>query len=479
MFPSDQSKFDKKIKIWTNNDIDKFTDLAAINDLSNILLNENKIFDEEKEPCRGIVTKQLLDFNKKNQICSLFFQSLKLNNENLLLFANDIENNFFWSILEKNQLEYDYIIKFLYNISLKIKSSLSIFPSGTIVEIFKKRLFNQNKRVDLNKSLFLKINLEIYPENITDLKIHNTFNKTHNFKNKHLDYLESESIHIIREALAESKNPVMLYSIGKDSSVMLHLAIKAFYPNKLPFPLLHIDTKWKFKSMYSFRNYISSFYDLKLIIHSNKEGEKRNINPFLDGSEIHTEIMKTQALKEALDTYKFDVAFGGARRDEEKSRAKERIFSFRNSSHSWDPKNQRPELWNIYNVRKKSDESIRVFPLSNWTEVDVWEYILKENIPIVPLYFSAPRPVVKKNNSIFLVDDDRFLLSKKDKIKILNIRFRTLGCYPLTGAIISEASSVNDILLELSRSNYSERQGRIIDGDLNSSMETKKKDGYF
>jgi len=257
----------------------------------------------------------------------------------------------------------------------------------------------------------------------------------------HLDHLESESIHIMREALAGAENPVMLYSIGKDSAVMLHLAIKAFYPSKLPFPLLHVDTTWKFQAMYDFRSWIEKEYNLDLIIHKNKEGIEKGINPFNHGSSVHTDIMKTQALKQALNTYKFDVAFGGARRDEEKSRAKERIFSFRTETHQWNPKNQRPELWNLFNTFKHQGESIRVFPLSNWTELDIWLYIYREKIPIVPLYFAAKRPVVKRNDQYLMVDDDRFQIFEDEKILTEKVRFRTLGCYPLTAGIKSEADT--------------------------------------
>ena len=298
-------------------------------------------------------------------------------------------------------------------------------------------------------------------------------------KLSHLDKLESESINIMREVSSEAKNPVMLYSIGKDSSVMLHLAKKAFFPDKIPFPLMHIDTKWKFKEMYNFRDAISKKYDVALIVYTNPEGEKLNINPFDHGSEYHTDVMKTKALKKALNKYKFDFAFGGARRDEQKSRAKERIFSFRDTNHSWDPKNQRPELWNIYNCFKNKGESARVFPLSNWTELDIWHYIYKEKIEIVPLYFSDLREVVIRDKKIILVDDDRFKFLKKEKTKKMSVRFRTLGCYPLTAGIKSSAQNIEQIILELLNVSTTERDGRIIDSDENSSMEKKKKDGYF
>lgn len=295
----------------------------------------------------------------------------------------------------------------------------------------------------------------------------------------HLEKLESESIHIIREVASEFENPVMLYSVGKDSAVMLHLALKAFLPGKLPFKLLHVDTTWKFKEMIKFRDVIKKKYDLDLLVHINNEGVKNNIGPITHGSKLHTDIMKTQALKQALNKYKFDAAFGGARRDEEKSRAKERIFSFRDQHHHWDPKNQRPELWNLYNTKIDKGESVRVFPLSNWTELDVWQYIYEEKIEIVPLYLAAIRPVIKRDNLLLMVDDKRLDVKEHETIENKLVRFRTLGCYPLTGAIESSAKSVEEIILELIKSKNSEREGRAIDKDQIGSMEKKKQEGYF
>jgi len=295
----------------------------------------------------------------------------------------------------------------------------------------------------------------------------------------HLRRLEAESIHIMREVAAEFRNPVMLYSIGKDSSVMLHLAMKAFYPAKPPFPLLHVDTTWKFREMISFRDETAKRLGLDLLVHVNEEGVKRGINPFASGSSLHTQVMKTEALKQALDKWGFDAAFGGARRDEEKSRAKERIFSFRTAAHAWDPKNQRPELWRVYNTRINKGESIRVFPLSNWTELDIWQYILMEQIPIVPLYFAKERPVVERDGMLMMVDDDRMKLKSGEKVEQRVVRFRTLGCYPLTGAIESSAATLEDIVTEMFTATTSERQGRLIDHDEKSSMEKKKKEGYF
>ena len=295
----------------------------------------------------------------------------------------------------------------------------------------------------------------------------------------HLDQLEAESIHIMREAVAESENPVMLYSIGKDSSVLLHLALKAFYPARLPFPLLHVDTTWKFREMIAFRVARARELDLDLIVHVNRDGLQRGINPITSGSELHTDVMKTQALRQALDRHRFDLAFGGARRDEEKSRAKERVFSFRNAHHVWDPKRQRPEPWRIYNGRKRRGESIRVFPLSNWTELDVWLYIHQERIPVVPLYFAAPRPVVARDGALIMVDDDRLPLPSGERPQMRTVRFRTLGCYPLTGAIESSARTVPEVIRETFESPYSERRGRVIDRDGAASMERKKQEGYF
>ena len=295
----------------------------------------------------------------------------------------------------------------------------------------------------------------------------------------HLDRLEAESINIIREVVAETKNPAMLYSLGKDSAVMLHLARKAFWPGTPPFPLLHVDTGWKFRAMYDFRDQVAKSTGIELLTHKNPDGIAKGINPIDHGSAIHTDIMKTQGLKQALDIYKFDAAFAGARRDEEKSRAKERIFSFRTRTHQWDPKNQRPELWNLYNARVAGGETMRIFPLSNWTELDIWSYIYREGIPIVPLYFATERPVIERDGTLIMVDDERLTLTKSDKPRMRKVRFRTLGCYPLTGAIESNAATLEDIILELLTTRQSEREGRTIDKDSSASMEQKKMEGYF
>ena len=295
----------------------------------------------------------------------------------------------------------------------------------------------------------------------------------------HLQRLEAEAIHIFREVAATFTNPVMLYSIGKDSSVMLHLAMKAFYPAKPPFPFLHVDTTWKFREMTAFRDAMAAKLGIDLLVHINPDGVRDGIGPFSHGSNVHTHVMKTLGLRQALDKYGFDAAFGGARRDEEKSRAKERIFSFRNNQHAWDPKSQRPEMWKTYNTRVGQGESIRVFPLSNWTELDIWQYIMKEDIPIVPLYFAAKRPVVERDGMLIMVDDERMPLTKQDKVEERLVRFRTLGCYPLTGAIESDANSLQDIVREMLTARTSERQGRLIDKDEAGSMEKKKREGYF
>ncbi len=304
-------------------------------------------------------------------------------------------------------------------------------------------------------------------------------NEVAEFKLTHLKALEAESIHIMREVVTEFENPVMLYSVGKDSAVMMHLARKAFFPGKPPFPLLHVDTTWKFREMIEFRDRMAAETGLELLVHTNQEGKRNNINPFDHGSRKYTDIMKTQALKQALNKYQFDAAFGGARRDEEKTRAKERIFSFRDKNHQWDPKNQRPELWNIYNCRINKGESIRVFPLSNWTELDIWQYIHLNDIDIVPLYFAKPRPVVNLDGVEILVDDDRMPITEDSEITVKTVRFRTLGCYPLTGAVESGATTLPEIIQEMLLTTSSERQGRLIDTDKAGSMEEKKRKGYF
>lgn len=350
-----------------------------------------------------------------------------------------------------------------------------------------RKLFNDGKglaRLKAGGQVTLKT-LDVAHARLADLErahpltIHKTMAVERSGALTHLDRLEAESIHIMREVAAEATNPVMLYSVGKDSAVMLHLALKAFYPARPPFPFLHVDTTWKFREMISFRDRMARELGLDLIVHINEEGVRQGVGPFTHGSQIHTDIMKTQSLKQALDKYGFDAAFGGARRDEEKSRAKERIFSFRSANHRWDPKNQRPELWNIYNARISKGESIRVFPISNWTELDIWQYILREDIDLPSLYFAAERPVVERDGALIMVDDERMPLAKGEKPKMEMVRFRTLGCYPLTGGVRSTASTLPEIIQEMLVTTTSERQGRVIDHDQAASMEKKKQEGYF
>ncbi|MDB2565162.1 sulfate adenylyltransferase subunit CysD, partial [Alphaproteobacteria bacterium] len=388
------------------------------------------------------------------------------------LFANDRRNGRLW-VKIKSYKEIDIIEGLRYFSKIR-KKNIIILPHLDLLDNFK-------KSEELNSKSKLSIHLPQYIFQTSKINIKETiFKKKFTLKkNSYLSDLEAESIHIIREVVSETKNPVMLYSVGKDSSVMLHLAKKAFYPSPPPFPLMHVDTRWKFQEMYLFRDWMVKKSNMKLISHINPDGIKGNVNPFDHGSSAHTDIMKTQGLKQALDQYEFDAAFGGARRDEEKSRAKERIFSFRTSSHQWDPKNQRPELWNLYNAKVNKSESIRVFPLSNWTELDIWQYIYQEQIPIVPLYFAKYRPVIQRDGMLLMVDDDRLNIQPKEKIELKKIRFRTLGCYPLTGAIESDADTLESIVLELLQSKTSERQGRAIDADSSNSMEKKKLEGYF
>jgi sulfate adenylyltransferase subunit 2 len=329
--------------------------------------------------------------------------------------------------------------------------------------------------LQLNLDIVIVINIELF--NINNLREKTMSNSIPTVT--HLKQLEAESIHIFREVAAEFDNPVMLYSVGKDSSVLLHLARKAFAPGKIPFPLLHVDTTWKFREMIEFRNEIAKKHDLNLLVHINQEGVKMNVGPFSHGSSKHTDIMKTQSLKQALNHYKFDAAFGGARRDEEKSRAKERVYSFRDENHRWDPKNQRPELWNVYNAQINKGESIRVFPMSNWTELDIWQYIYMENIEIPSLYLAKPRPVVKRDDVYFMVDDDRMPMQEGETPEMRSVRFRTLGCYPLTGAVESTAATLPEVIQEMLLTKTSERQGRVIDHDSSGSMEKKKMEGYF
>lgn len=438
--------------------------------------------DEHDRPAKKLVIEHLMALSRKKRKLILFAQYLQVDSEQKFLALNDARSGRRWVRLRLD----DEPVTALYHAFSALcefeKKDIILIPSGPLVEPLRRLVKkHRNQRIIEQKIGSVTVSLEIYSHGLSDILEATDKNRCPilNHQRSHLDRLEAESIHIIREVMSEAENPVMLYSIGKDSSVMLHLARKAFYPSPPPFPLLHVDTRWKFQAMYDFRDYMARVSGMDLIIHTNPEGKAKNINPFDHGSGVHTDIMKTQSLKMALDHYKFDVAFGGARRDEEKSRAKERIFSFRNTSHQWDPKNQRPELWNLYNSKKKQDESIRVFPLSNWTELDIWQYIYREQIPIVPLYFAAERPVIKRDGMLVMVDDDRLPLFPDEIIQLKKVRFRTLGCYPLTGAIESDADDLASIVLELLTTRTSERQGRAIDNDTNASMEKKKQEGYF
>ena len=468
-------KITKKTSLRTSERlIEKSKLLPRTIKLEDVVDEKNNLLKKE------VISNQVL-ISKKRRDSIYIIQLHKVQKDLYTIMANDGRSGRKWFWLNKKQISLTFIKKCITALVKDNNKNVCLIPTGTLVSYFRDLDTNNIEQIIVRS----KSNLGIFPASAYQeyFRENKTVSKTDlNFKNSelsHLDYLESESIHIIREVLSESENPVMLYSIGKDSAVMLHLALKAFYPNVPPFPLLHVDTGWKFKMMYEFRNQIAKKTGMKLLIHKNQEGVKMNINPFDSGSKKHTEIMKTFALKQVLDEMEFDVAFGGARRDEEKSRAKERIFSFRDSFHRWDPKNQRPEVWNLYNGRKNKGESIRVFPLSNWTELDIWEYIYRENIEIVPLYFAAPRPVVVRKSGILMVDDNRFQFEKDDKIQIKKVRFRTLGCYPLTNAMESDASDLSSIILEILNSRVSERQGRLIDNDESASMEKKKVEGYF
>jgi sulfate adenylyltransferase subunit 2 len=449
---------------------------------SNLLPKSIKLVDvkdEENNPLKHIVRSQLEGEAKRKRTPSLIIQQHK-HEKGFVLMANDGRYGRRWLCVDSEPNLKD-LEKFLYMLALDYKKDILIWPHRRLCEVAAELVREAGTHnITLGGGYNAMVGLSAYHKDKLIVAQASVVEPERNpIKLNHLDRLEAESIHIIREAVAEAENPVMLHSIGKDSSVMLRLAEKAFYPGKPPFPLLHVDTRWKFKAMYESRNELSEKTGLEMIVHINPEGIEKNINPFDHGSSLHTDVMKTQGLIQALGKYKFDVAFGGARRDEEKSRAKERVFSFRNRNQHWDPKNQRPELWNLYNGRRKPGENIRVFPLSNWTELDIWQYIYKESIPIVPLYFAAERPVISRDGMLILVDDDRLNLFPGEKIEIMKVRFRTLGCYPLTGAIASDADSLPKILLELFEAKTSERQGRAIDNDSSSSMEKKKKEGYF
>jgi sulfate adenylyltransferase subunit 2 len=418
---------------------------------------------------------------KKKRFQSLVIQEHE--SKGHILFANDARSGRRWVYLEDVESENADSALMLALVALAGDKNLIVWPSGGIIKKLRRLVdVNGGHDISIKKGQIIRIGILAFqePSNIKFNPELSPRKKTRDADQlSHLDRLEAESMHIIREVMSQAENPVMLYSVGKDSSVMLHLAKKAFYPSPPPFPLMHVDTRWKFQEMYKFRDKAVAESGMDLIVHINPEGVAKNINPYDHGSALHTDIMKTEGLKQALDKYEFDVAFGGARRDEEKSRAKERVFSFRTPAHRWDPKNQRPELWNLYNGYKTKGESIRVFPLSNWTELDIWQYIYRENIEIVPLYYSAERPVVERDGMLLMIDDDRTKLLEGEEIQIKRVRFRTLGCYPLTGAVESEADDLPSIVLELLNSRTSERQGRAIDSDSSGSMEKKKQEGYF
>ena len=446
------------------------------------LLNKAKIVDEHERHAKVEVINQLTDKARKKRKSVLFAAIYSYGPRLVVFFVNDGRNGRRWIFFNVAKFTDIHLQKALELLSSSENKDVVILPSGPLVSICRllSRKWTRNQ-IQLSNSCKLHIALEVYSHSFGDIgmQVERGVLQTSTAKTTHLDYLEAEAIYVMREAVAESIKPVMLYSVGKDSQVMLHLARKAFYPSAPPFPLLHIDTRWKFQEMYDFRDYVAKNSGMDLLIHINPDGVEKGINPFDHGSELHTSIMKTQSLKQALDHHRYDVAFGGARRDEEKSRSKERICSFRTNTHLWDPKKQRPELWNQYNLLKNRDETIRVFPISNWTELDIWQYIYREQIPVVPLYFAAERPVVERDGMLIMVDDDRFKFFADDDIQIKKIRFRTLGCYPLTGAIESDSENLPSIILELLTTKMSERVGRVIDGDVLSSMERKKWEGYF
>ena len=440
------------------------------------IIDWKSLRDEDEQNLKPQVVEHLLTNTKKRRYKVMFIQTFCFR-QSFYLIANDNKGNRCWIRNDQpwNNNSLREAIKALVRYN---KTDTLLFPHEQVCKLFRHIWLTDKQKPLLTENGRGILAMCAYPAKLQLIKSSYKTNHITN-GNSHLDRLEAESIYIIREVLAHAKKPVMLYSIGKDSSVMLHLARKAFHPSTPPFPLLHIDTRWKFQEMYQFRDQMAAEAGMELITHINPEGVERNISPFVHGSALHTDTMKTQGLKQAIDQYQFDVAFGGARRDEEKSRAKERIFSFRNAAHRWDPKNQRPELWNLYNGHKHPSESIRVFPISNWTELDIWQYIYRENIPIVPLYYAQLRPVIKRDNMLMMIDDHRLQLMPNEQIQLKQVRFRTLGCYPLTGAIESDADNLEDIILELLKARTSERQGRAIDIDTTASMEKKKQEGYF
>lgn len=434
--------------------------------LPTLLLPEDLADSCGAKPTRSVLSWEIEKVRKARKRV-LFVQLAKLPGGNACLHVNDARGGRYWMPFNGPSPANGDVFRALESLRVHIGKELALFPHGELIDLFQ----SMDTLPD-----GVSTHLLSYPPRPLNFPSQKPGVRT---MTPHLRRLESESIHIIREAVAGAERPVMLYSLGKDSCVMLHLARKAFYPSKPPFPLLHVDTRWKFREMYMFREWMAKQSGMQLLLHINPEAIAKNINPFDHGATLHTTITKTEGLKQALDEHRFDIVFGGARRDEEKSRAKERIFSFRTSKHRWDPKNQRPELWNVYNTRKRSGESIRVFPLSNWTELDIWQYIYQQDIPVVPLYFAKPRPVIRRDGLIVVIDDDRMPILPSESIEQMTVRFRSLGCYPLTGAIESEATSVPEIILELLHANQSERQGRAIDSEASASMEIKKQEGYF
>ena len=431
-------------------------------------LHLTSLRNAERHPVNTVIAEHALEWARRRRRLALFIQKHPLPNGRVALHANDARGGRYWIVPSESD-----DLTALNALAEHIGKPITLFMHGALANDWpEKRVPRLPDSIDFVTGLY---GSTLPPDFSTVAALP----RQQSALSARFKRLEAESIHIIREAIAEAERPVMLYSIGKDSGVMLQLARKAFYPAPPPFPLLHVDTRWKFRQMYQIRDRIARDSGQPLIVHVNPEAIARDINPFDHGSALHTEITKTVGLKQALDAHRFDVIFGGARRDEEKSRAKERIFSFRTAEHGWDPKRQRPELWSLYNTRKQNGESLRVFPLSNWTELDIWQYTLLEEIPVVPLYFAAPRPVVERDGMLIMVDDARFRLRPDERIETRWVRFRSLGCYPLSGAIESSARSVKDIVEELQRSSVSERQGRAIDQDAGASMEQKKREGYF
>jgi len=441
--------------------------LQALNILPNELSPENLLDELDRKP-NSLVIDWALEQARSQRRRILFLQLAALPGGKPCLHANDARGARFWVPMSQTPGQ-SAIWQAIELLQKHIGKPITVFPHGALVKDMRATTSTPD----------IVFTPQAYRPVLSADALHSTLSCARQNVSPHLKRLEAESMHIIREAIAEAQNPVMLYSVGKDSGVMLHLARKAFFPAPPPFPMLHVDTRWKFQEMYLFRDYMARESGMDLLVHINPDAIEKNINPFDHGSALHTDITKTEGLKQALDHYKFDVVFGGARRDEEKSRAKERVFSFRSTTHRWDPKNQRPELWSLYNTRKNPGESIRVFPLSNWTELDIWQYIYQENIPVVPLYFAKERPVVVRPGMIMMVDDERCQLLPGETVELRKVRFRTLGCYPLTGAVESTAENLEDILLELINARDSERQGRKIDSDSAGSMEKKKQEGYF